>query len=328
MQYSASRIKIPPHLKVDLLTDKDLGDAPVARITNPKNLPQPSNVAKISNKQYVVYFASGSAGEVVDIVVSSVPVGFFRSMLVVFTLTFWSSFIHNKDSFRNFSLKTFIVRSLVVSGLLFVVLVGLVLSGVSINRPFARWLNTLDMAQGTADKIESLFSKPDPFFQSAEATRFYERTGHRLEKVYTMAAVVYEDVTEKMLIRKNFFPADHLDAAEDICAKEIGAEVPDMPDYKLWVANDGVRGELSLAFAEWTETSRGFVSDDYELFVSPENVATLQMSMAEIKGSSGDKLTELADNYDVKRNGKSDDDLKIELLEFLYKHVSSFLIIP
>lgn len=322
MQHTALRIKVPPTLKVYLLTDKNLGDSPIPRITRPSNLAQPTGASKVADKQYAVTFDPGTAGETVDLVLSSVQVGFFRSLLAIFTLTFWLSLLPGKDFFTNFSLKTFIFRSFALSGVVVFILIGLELAGVSIHKPFSRWLNTLEMAERAGDKIESLFSEPDPFFKSEEAVKFYERTGHRLEKMYTMTAVVYEDVTEKMLIRKAYFAADHLDAAEDICEKELGGKIPPMADYTLWMKSDNVRGELNLAFAEWTSTSRGFISDDYELFISPENIATLQMNMAEIKASAGETLTELAKNYDLERGGLGDDDLKIKLVEFLYKQLN------
>ena len=221
MEYTALRIKIPPTLKVYLLTDKNLGDSPIPRITRPKNLAAPTGATKIADKQYAVTFAQGTAGETVDLVLSSVTVGFFRSMLAIFTAAFWLSLLPGKDFFRTFSLKTFIIRSLIASGVLFMLLVSLELAGVSVHKPFSGWLNTLFMAERAGDKIKSMFNEPDPFFKSEEAVKYYERTGHRLEKMYTMAAVVYDEKTEKMLIRKKFIAADRIKAAKGICEKEI-----------------------------------------------------------------------------------------------------------
>lgn len=323
MEYRWLRIKIPPTLRVNFVTPRSLGDSPAAKITRPKNLAQPSGVMKVGDKQYTVSFNAGSANETVDVVLSS---GVFNasSLLAIFTLTLWLSLLPGRDFFRTFSFKTFISRTLVFTGLMFVILVSLEVMGISVHKPFSRWLNTLEMAERSGDAIKGLFGKIDPFFTSQEADDFYSRTGSKLEKRYLMTMVSDEKTKYRMLVRKEFFPADDLDSAEDICEKELSAVIPVKTDYDLILKGEDLRSNMNFSFAEWTSTGRGILSDDYQLFILPEHVSTWQISVAEIKGTAGSALTEMANTYGLQRSDMDDADLR----EAMIKNINKELRLP
>lgn len=302
------KIKVPQHLRVNVVTPKGLGDNPTAVITSPKNVPNPTNVVKIGENQYEVIFAPSSVGETVSLTLSSVRVGLFKSLLSIFTLVFWLNLFPNRQTFTSFSFKIFFVRSLIASGFLFVSLVGLQLSGVNIHQPFMRWLNTMDMVENTVDKIRQVIGmdETDPFFQSKEALAFYSRTGQKLSDVYLMTYVIEEDKKYRLLVKKDFFPADDLDAAEDICEKELNAVVPGLRDYHLLMKNVSLVDNLKLSFAEWTTESRGMMSDDYMLFVSPDDIKAWQMNIESIKNGDSIDLDEIGGGLNVDRDEMND----------------------
>lgn len=320
MQYTFLRIKVPPALRVNLVTPRSLGDSPAGKITRPKNIGQPSSVAKTGDKQYEVVFSPSSAHETVDLVLSSGKFS-FSSLLALFTLSFWIGMLPGRDFFRTFSVGNFISRVFMMSGILFVALVSLELCGVNIHKPFSRWLNTLEMAERSGDMIKGWLGESDPFFQSKEAHDFYSRTGKKLEKSYLLAVVIDEKTEFRMLVRKDFFPADDLDSAKNICEKEIDAMIPEKNDYDLIMKHGDMRSTINFAFAEWTLTDRGILSDDYELFILPEHVATWQVSVAEIQGSSGNALTGLAKDYDLDRGDMDDEELREKMIGLINRQV-------
>ena len=178
-QHSLLRIKIPPTLRVNVITPKSLGDNPSVKITRPKNLNQPVSVSKTGTNQYVIVFDASSAGETVDITLTSAAFSikdFFSGLLVFFKLSFWLGFL-KLSYWTSFPWKTFLIRSGIVSGALFFVLVTLELTGVRAHKPVSKWLNTLTMAENAGDRIKDLvgWNNADPFFQSEEANNFNTR---------------------------------------------------------------------------------------------------------------------------------------------------------
>lgn len=324
--YKVLRVKVPPHLRINVITPKCLGDTPAAAILRPKNLAPPASVTKTGDKQYSIVFEASCANETVDLALTSAAfsfIGFLKGLFLAFffflNINFWKSLLPGGGFWSSFSLKTFLVRSFVVSGLLFVCLVGLEVSGVKIHKPFSGWLNTLTMAEISGDKLREIigFDKQDKFFTSKEAYEFHARTGKKLDEVYLMTYVVEDDQKYRLLVRKNFLAADDLDSAENICDKELDAEIPNASHYKLFMKNSGLKSDLSMAFAEWTNKSKGIVSDDYLMFVTRENTKTWQASVEEIEASDTTGLDEAGSDFGLERNGMDNETYRKVIIDRL-----------
>ncbi len=313
--YTLNRVKIPPTLRLYISTPQSLGDNPTAKITRPKNLAQPTNVSKTADKQYMIVFDASSAGESVDVTLTAAAFS-FKSLFAFLTLSFWLGMLPRRDFFTLAVFKTFAIRSVLFSGALFFVLVGLELSGVETRTSFSKWLDTLTMAENTGEKIKDLvgWSHDDPFFQSEDARMFKTRTGKDLDKVYLVMTATDENGAYRLLVRKNFLSADDLDSAENICEKEMNAEIPSVAIYQL--LSSDVRSDLTFAFAEWTSTAYGFISDDYGLYLLPEHSSTWQMGITEIRSSKGPVLDDLARTYDfIRDTGMDDEDFQNVLIQ-------------
>lgn len=315
--YTLFRKKVPPTLRVHVITPRSLGDKPIAKITKPSNLTQPKNVLKTAACQYEIVFDASCNGETVDVQLSASE-SFVAAFLKMFTWAFWWGLVPGRNFWTFTGLKIFLIRSIMVTGIFFICLVGLELYGVKTHTPLSNWLNTQTMAENAADKIKEIvgWDEQSPFFQSQEAINFHTRTGKELDKVYLVMSVINGAETYKMLVRKNFLPADDLDSAEDICEKELDAEIPSIANYRLFMGSD-IKSDLDRAFAEWTSDSKGLTSDDYRLYLPPEYVATWQISVAEIKASDSAGLNEQGAAYGLQRNGMDDDDFKKDIIKRL-----------
>ena len=323
--YALDRVKIPPTLRLYISTPKSLGDSPTAKITRPKNLAPPTSVSKTADKQYVIVFDPSTNGETVDVTLTAAAFS-FKSLFAFLTFGFWLGLLPGRDFFTLAGFKTFAVRSAIFSGVLFFALVGLELWGVETRTSFSKWLDTLTMAENTGEKIKELvgWSKDDPFFQSDDAIMFKTRTGKDLKKVYSIMTATDEYGSYRLLVRKDFLSADDLDSAENICEKEMDAEIPSVAIYQL-LASDDVRSDLNFAFAEWTDTPYGFISDNYELYLLPEYLSTWRMGVAEIRSSNGTVLNDLGETYDIIRESNMDDE---DFQNVMIKYLNQQLRLP
>jgi len=312
-------LKVPPNLRLSVVVGKNLGDTPVVTITNPRNLKNPTAV-KTGTNQYELMFDAGCAGETVNVTMAATGrwafLNFFTGFLKLFTLTFWMNLIPGRGFWTTFSWKTFMMRSLMVSGMLFMLLVVLELSGVTIHKRYLNWLNTMDMVSDAVYKIKGItgLDDTDPFFKGSEAQRFYTRTGKKLQDAYLMTSVSEEDESYRLLISKEFYIASELDDAEDHCANEIGGEIPTLKDYYLMMKESSLTDQMMFAFAEWINYPYGIVSDDYMLWVMPINVQTYEAALQAINNGSADSLMDMAENYSIDKNGLTDEEFKTRLL--------------
>lgn len=327
------RLKVPPTLRINIVSSFDLGDNPSVIIINPRNVAQPKSVSKTGNNQYTVVCDPASVGETVDLKLVSAKFSvmdfckkLFFGIFFFLSLSFWKSLLPGGgfwSGLLSVNFKTFFVRTFMFSGVLFICLVGLNVSGVEVHKPFSKWLDTFTLAESSGDRIRQIFSfdTPDPFFGSQEADDFLTRTGKTLDKIYVMTTIMEGDTSYRMLIRKVFLSADDLDAAEDICEKELNAEVPSLEDYYLIQNNEDVRSELELAFAEWTSTDRGILSDDLVLFLPMEHVETWHENVKTIKNSAGESLKEFGEIHGVQQEDMDDDEFKRAIISQLNKEL-------
>ncbi len=325
------RKKVPVNQRLTVAILKSLGDNPKCSITKPSNLTPPVNVLKEAECQYTIVFHKSTVGETVDFSLTaaqfslwSMIKGFFAAIFMIFTLMFWKSLLPGGTFWSSFSVKKFIVRTFVFSLILFVGLLGMELSGFHHHKKFLRWLNTLEMVESTSGKIKGLvgLNGDDGFFKSEEAIDFYVRTGQKLEEVYLMTDALENDGEKyRLLVRRNFHSAYDLDSARNICYSEIDARIPDMVDYQLFMQSGAIGSNLELAFAEWTTSGYGVMSDDYELFIIRENSKTWQDRVEIIQSLIGSALDEYAKNYEAVRGDLDDEDFRKAIISVLNREV-------
>ena len=325
------RKKVPNSQRLTIATIKNLGDNPKIAILKPSNLTPPVSVLKEAECQYTIVFHKSTVGETVDFSLTAANFSLwgmikdmFFAIFALFTLTFWKGLLPGGTFWSTFSFKRFFVRTVVFSLIVFVGLLGMELSGFHHHKKFLRWLNTLEMVESTSGAIKGAIGLDgdDGFFKSEEALNYYSRTGHKLGDDYILTDVIENgDEKYQMLIRKQFHSGFDLDSAENICWGEIEGDIPAMGDYYNFMNNDAVKSNLDLAFAEWTDTSYGLMSDDYELFIVRENSKTWQSRVEIINSLSGSALEEFAKNYDVPRADLDGDDYRDAIVAAVNREV-------
>lgn len=322
-------LKVPPGLRLVVATGQDIGDAPTVKILNPRNLPE-ATAHKMSTGQYELVFAASCVGETVTVSLIPEDRQFFGNLLAgflsLFTFHFWLSLLPGKGFVANFSWQRFMVGSLIASGFLFLVLVAIELTGVQFHKKYFRWLNTMEMVSNTVDKIQDItgLNESDPFFKSSESDQYYMRTGNKLHDDYLVMSVKSEDDNYRMLISKNFFAAKELDDAQEVCAGDIGGELPSLLDYRLLMKNESLFNQLNFAFAEWTTYPKGIVSDDYFLWLLPMSIKTYEQALENVNTGSSEALDDLADNYNIEKAGLADDEFK----ELILRAIKNDLRLP
>lgn len=320
MDIQFTGLKVPPTLKVSVAVGKDYGDSPTITITNPRNLPAATAI-KTGKGQYDIIFQASCVGEIVNLTLSPADAKFFSRMFsgifAIFTLNFWLSMLPGRGFWSDFSWQRFMARSLIVSGMLFVCLIGLELTGLDFHKRYLNWLNTMDMVEDAVAGIRNVIGldDKDPFFKSAEASQYYVRTGTKLEEAYMMTSVHDDGDSYRMLVGKNFFIASELDDAQTSCANDIDGEVPSLKDFYILMKNEALADKLNFPFAEWTTYPRGVISDDYMLWILPENVKTYESAVASVNNGTAEELQSIADNYGFNYSGLTDEEFKAQLLD-------------
>lgn len=325
---------VPPVLRINFSTSKSLGDNPIAKIVNPLNFPDPK-IQKVdgATNQYLVIFDPRCQKEIVDIKLISADFSllnllkrlfcglffflfpsFWKSL---FSKAFWSGMLH-----MNFN--TFFAKFFIGTGLLMAVLITLEVVGVDVRSGFTKWLDQLTMAETYAGKIRHFVGMDgaDPFFKSAEAGAYFDRTRRDLSNDYEIFQVTAGDEKYRLLVRKNFLPATDLDDAADVCGKEIDAYIAEASDYQLFMSNPDIKSYLNLAYAEWTDTSESWMpNDNVELFLPTEHKKTWQANVDSIKRSDTDSLNKLGTDYGILRDGMDNQDYQVAIIAYLNKQV-------
>ena len=313
-------LKVPPTLRVSVAVGTDFGDSPKITITNPRNLPEATSI-KTGKGQYDIVFQASCVGETVSLTLSPADAKFFSRIfsgfLVLFTLSFWLGMLPGRGFWSDFSWQRFMARSLIASGMLFVCLIALELTGLDIHKRYLKWLNTMDMVEDAVASIKNVvgLDDTDPFFKSSEASQYQIRTGRKLENDYLMTSVNDDGDSYRMLVGKNFFIASELDDAQASCAHDIDGEVPSLKDFYILMKNDSLVDKLNFPFAEWTTYPKGVMSDDYMLWILPDNVRTYESAVASVNRGTADELQAIADNYGFDYSGLTDEEFKAQLLE-------------
>jgi hypothetical protein len=79
--------------------------------------------------------------------------------------------------------------------------------------------------------------------------------------------------------------------------------------------NEALADKLNFPFAEWTTYPKGVISDDYMLWVLPDNVKTYESAVASVNNGTMEDLQNIADNYGFSYSGLTEEEFKTQLLD-------------
>lgn len=151
------------------------------------------------------------------------------------------------------------------------------------------------------------------FYESDAAKRYKTETGISMADAYTRCA-------PDLLALKKPIRARTFEGAKAACKAE-GGRLPESAELAGFKSDKTLTTRLTWPkYGEWTATSRGMFSDDWEVYVNARNIDVYNKVLAKIEAAEDEALDELGKGYgDAGARGEMDDDDYQEHLETLLR---------